>query len=112
MAFNPNVVAAGVSAPRSRIKTVAIGNVPVAPPASYVVDGVTYTQPAERVGQIRFARENPNTRKGNLYVVVDIDGVLQWKLVQLGGFIDGATGRTWDPLANAYDPLLRGGTYS
>lgn len=110
MAFDPNVIAAGVSAPRSRIKTVVIGNVPVAPPASYVVDGVTYTQPAERVGQIRFAREDPNTRKGNLYVVVEIDGVLQWKLVQLGGYIDSATGKSWDPLAGFYDPLLKGNT--
>ena len=63
-------------------------------------------QKAQRVGQMILFKENP-TETGTLYVVVEIDGELQWKPV-LTSFtaFDLRTGEQWDPIANFYSPLV------
>ena len=63
-------------------------------------------QRVQRVGQMILFKENP-TEDGILYVVVEIDGELQWKPV-ITSFtaFDLRTGEQWDPLANFYSPLV------
>ena len=105
MAIDQPIMSVGASAPRERARYVVVKAVGAVPPSSYnaVIDAqfVTIEQPAERVGQIVYYRgDNPSNlfRWVNVYVVVEIDGVLQWKQAeQQPDFIDTYTGQKHNP---------------
>lgn len=101
--FNPNVVHAGPTSPRERLKTVVIKQVNNTPPASYVENGQAVAQLPEREGQIRFVYTNPDTYEGILYVVVDIGGTLYWvPAATRTTYIDKITSEEWDSNAQYY----------
>lgn len=110
MAINKPILAAGSTLTRAEAKTVVLSLPPVAPPASYrskdednfitIVDQIPTTEGAIVCYQI------PNSRFGELYVTVNIDGILTWVPVSPRTVIsDAATGKAWDPLANQYSIL-------
>lgn len=64
-----------------------------------------FEQPAEYEGQTRVV-ETSTRYQYNLYVVVDIGGVLTWKAVKpSSGVIDPRTGNPYDANADFYNPL-------
>ena len=59
-------------------------------------------------GQVCVYYDQANEDYPNMYIVIDIDGTLTWKIVDFSaGTIDPSTGKAWDPLASFYTPLAR-----
>lgn len=59
----------------------------------------------QREGQL-FAYRDGSAPGASLYVAVDMNGTLEWKLVVPGlNIVNSSTGKPWDPLAGFYDPL-------
>lgn len=74
-------------------------------PSGYGAPGESFPQPAEYEGQTRIVETSSGTEY-NMYVVVDLGGVLQWKAVKSSSAaIDQRTGRPYDANAVFYNPL-------
>lgn len=75
------------------------------PPSQYRTPDGFFPQPAEYEGQVRIVETSSGTEY-NMYVVVDLDGTLQWKAVKpSSAAIDPRTGRPYDANAAFYNPL-------
>ena len=80
-------IAADVTKPRVQIYDQPIST----------VSGPPVTTP-DYEGQIVFERPLEGEKKYYMYVAVDISGTLTWKEAGTGGYIDGYTGKPWNPL--------------
>ena len=108
MAINHPVLDAGPSSPRGRNKQLFIEEAGAIPPESYrtIDDEKNVTnvdQTPKRLGQFCHYRGGSGLSRRSsttMYVVVEINGVLEWKEVRSElRLYDSATGEPWDPLA-------------
>jgi len=64
------------------------------------------TQLPTAEGELFVYRPDFNNQFAQLYIAVEINSTLEWKLVRPMGFgIDTRTGERWDPNAEFYSPL-------
>ena len=103
MPISKPVLSVQPSSSRLRNKQLILRRVPVIPPSPYTSRNeagfiIVNTPDPERLGQICYYRESNSTRFVTMYVVVSIEGVLEWKEVASGvTFIDRDTGNPWNP---------------
>ena len=106
MAINTPVLSSGPTISRSRSKTIvgAISTVVPPDPVFRVVDGnaALVKQEPVREGQMLFVIASEG-RTARMYIVVQVEGVLEWRIVSFSGRIrDPRTGQPKDPLRDIY----------
>ena len=103
MPISKPVLSVQPTSSRLRNKQLILRRAPVIPPLPYDAKDeigviINNTQDPERLGQMCYYRESNSTRFVTMYVVVSIEGVLEWKEVASGvTFIDRDTGNPWNP---------------
>ena len=105
MAINNPRIAAGPTKPRIQILDQPVQTYPAGPGETYfsTISGspAAYTVPANptREGQIFFHVDSDGAnRTAVMYVGVDISGTLTWVEADFSSYVDGYSGRNFDPL--------------
>ena len=105
MPVNKPILSVQPSSSRLRNKQFILRRAAEIPPTTYfrkddnnVLEVVDQTPSS--LGRVCYYRESNSTSITTMYVVVSIDGVLEWKeVVPEVTFLDSDTGELWDPLS-------------